>query len=236
MSADKAPQRRAEAREASGDKLRDAERSRESILSASESLFAEHGFDGVSLGQIAAAAGLSRGTPSYFFGSKAELYEAVLARAFERREESTRRACQPLLTWAAADGGDPIQAPLAQAVAGYLDFLAAHPAFLKLIQREELAGASRLRQVPRASKAIEETFAAVRAVATERGLREFDVKQAVLVFVSLTFFPLAQSSTFMTSLGVDLGKPRARRRHAELVTDQLLGLLGVPGSGGSGAG
>src|ERR1700742_962494 len=105
MSADKAPQRRAGAREAGGDKLRDGERSREAILGAAESLFAEHGFDGVSLGQIAAESGLSRGTPSYFFGSKAELYEAVLARAFERREDATRSACEPLSAWAAGDGG-----------------------------------------------------------------------------------------------------------------------------------
>lgn len=236
MNPDKTPQRGAKASESGRDKLRDAERSRETILVAAESLFAEQGFEGVSLGQIAAAAGLSRGTPSYFFGSKADLYEAVLTRAFERREEATRHACEPLLAWATADDGELIQTPLAQAVEGYLEFLAAHPAFLKLIQREELAGASRLRQVPRASQAIEETFAAVRAVAGAHGLHEFDVKQAVLVFVSLTFFPLAQRSTLMTSLGVDLGKPNARRRHAALVTDQLLALLGAPGAGDTNAG
>ena len=39
---------------------RDAERSRQAILAAAESAFAEHGFDGVSLARIAEHAGLSR--------------------------------------------------------------------------------------------------------------------------------------------------------------------------------
>lgn len=204
------------------DKLRDAERSKEAILRAASDLFAEKGFDGVSLSQIAARAGLSRGTPSYFFGSKTELYVAVLERAFEERESATSRACEPLLSWANSENDDPIRDPLSKAVSGYLDFLSQHPAFLKLILREELAGASRLQGVPRASKALEEAFEAVRAIADERGLRPFDVKEAVLVFVSLTFFPSAQRSTFMASLERDLDDAAARRRHVELVVSQLL--------------
>lgn len=208
------------------DKLRDAERSKEAILRAAGDLFAEEGFDGVSLGQIATSAGLSRGTPSYFFGSKAELYMAVLELAFEEREIATRRACEPLLSWAHSESNDPIRGPLSKAVSGYLDFLSQHPAFLKLILREELADASRLQGVPRASKAIEETFEAVLSAAENRGLRPFDVKEAVLVFVSLTFFPSAQRSTFMASLERDLGDATARRRHVELVVSQLLCVIG----------
>jgi AcrR family transcriptional regulator len=203
------------------DKLRDAERSKQAILQAASDLFAQEGFGGVSLGQIAARAGLSRGTPSYFFGSKAELYMAVLERAFEEREKATRRACEPLLSWANSENDDPIRDPLSEAVSGYLDFLSQHPAFLKLILREELAGASRLQEVPR-TKAIEEAFEAVLAVADDRGLRSFDVKEAILVFISLTFFPLAQRSTFMSSLEKDLDDATARRRHIELVVGQLL--------------
>ena len=85
----------------------------------------------------------------------------------------------------------------------------------------------RLRDVPRESKAIEEAFAAVRSVASKRGLKKFAVEDAVLVFISLTFFPLAQRSTFMTALGKDLGEAKARRRHVRLVTAQLLHLIGV---------
>lgn len=209
------------------DRIRDADRSRRLILSAAEELFAEHGFDGVSLGQIAAAAELSRGTPSYFFGSKEQLYRAVLEAAFEDREEAARDACRPLVAWARSEAGSSIEKPLAMAVAGYLDFLLSRASFLKLIQREELAGGSRLLNVPRESRAVEEAFSAVRAVAPSRGLKSFAVRDAVLVFISLTFFPLAQRSTFMAALGTDLGEATARRRHVRLVTAQLLHLVGV---------
>lgn len=211
------------------DKVRDAGRSKDAILRAGRDLFAEQGFDGVSLNEIAAAAGLSRGTPSYFFGSKADLYTAVLERAFEERESATRRACEPLLSWASSEDGVSIRGALTDAVNGYLDFLLRHPAFLKLVLQEELAGASRLRSVPRESKAIEEAFESVRSAASDRGLRTFDVQEAVLVFVSLTFFPATHQSTFMASIGKDLEDASTRRQHVELVVTQLLCLIEAPG-------
>lgn len=207
-------------------KLRDADRSRQAILRAAEELFSKYGFKGVSLGEIAAVARLSRGTPSYFFGSKAQLYKAVLEEVFSDREEATKRACQPLVAWASSEDRTPIQRPLAEAVDGYLDFLLQRPSFVRLIQREELTGATRLKTVRRESKALEEAFWAVRAVAGERGLRAFRVDDAVLLFVSLTFSPLAQRSTFMASLGRDLTEAKVRRRHVRMVVDQLLHLTG----------
>jgi TetR/AcrR family transcriptional regulator len=216
--------------EASGkgqEKRRDAERSRKAILSAAEAQFAERGFDAVSLGQVAAAAGLSRGTPSYFFGSKEQLYQAVLEQAFSDREEATRNACRPLVAWASANDTASLRAPMRQAVEGYIEFLLLRPSFLKLIQREELAGGARLRGVPRESRAIEEAFEAVLSAAERRGLKAFSVADAVLVFVSLTFSPLTQRSTFMASLERDLGEPKVRRAHVRLTVDQLLHLTGL---------
>ncbi len=211
----------------SQEKRRDAERSREAILAAAEEQFAERGFDSVSLGQVAAAVGLSRGTPSYFFGSKERLYQAVLEQAFGDREEATREACRPLVTWASDGGETSLREPMTKAVEGYIEFLLRHPSFLKLIQREELAGGSRLRSVPRESKAIEQAFEAVRLVAAARQLKPFSVADAVLVFVSLTFSPLTQRSTFMASLERDLSEPKTRRAHVRLTVDQLLHLTGL---------
>lgn len=208
------------------EKIRDADRSREALLGAAETLFAERGFEGVSLAEIATAAGLSRGAPNYFFGSKEALYEATLERVFGDREQAVREACRPLVTWCESGERKPIRRPLTKAVDGYLDFLGHRPTFLRLIQREELAGATRLKALRRESKAIEEMFAAVRALSHKRGLKPFDVNEAVLVFVSLTFFPLAQSSTFMASLGIDPSSEDGRRRLSRLAVDQLLHLVG----------
>ncbi len=206
-------------------KIRDAARSREEILDAAERLFADHGFDGVSLNDIALAAGLSRGTPSYFFGSKRQLYRAVLERVFQAREEATSEAFAPLVRWSAAEETEPLARTLGIAVDRYLRFLLERPSFAKLVQHEELVGARLLRETPRESRAVWDAFQALRAVARRRGLRPFDVADAVLVFVSLSFSPLTQRSTFMAALGRDLEDPKTRRHHVELVVGQLLALL-----------
>lgn len=61
---------------------------RERILDAAEALFAEHGFDGVTLRQIATQAGVDVALASYHFGKKLDLFQAV----FERRAASLNSA------------------------------------------------------------------------------------------------------------------------------------------------
>ena len=212
---------------ATGEKRsRDAERSRDALLAAAEHLFAERGFEATSLTDIGAAAGLSRGTPSYFFGSKEGLYRAVLERAFEARDRATATAFRPLREWDGSGGGDSLRAALAESVSAYMDFLSGHPSFQRLVQREELAGGDRLRGVERESSAIREAFEALRSLSGAPVIGSFEVDDAVLVCVSLTYSPLAQHSTLMAALGRDLEDPAVRGRHVELVVDQLLALLG----------
>src|SRR5919197_1034140 len=203
---------------------RDAARSRAAIIDAAEQLFAERGFAGTSLGDIGTRAGLSRGTPSYFYGSKEQLYVAVLARVFAARGEATAAAFAPLHQWARTGEGT-LDRALAHAVEGYMAFLLARPTFVRLIEWEELEGGQRMRATPRASRAIQDAFAAARAAARRRGLRSFSVEDAVLLFVSLTFSPLAQTATFMASLGRDLTDRATRRRHERFVVAQLRHIL-----------
>jgi len=205
--------------------VRDAQRSRAAILDAAETLFAEHGFEGASLAQIATYTGLSRATPSYFFANKENLYVAVLERPFAEREVSTREAFSPLIAWAEEDTGGSLRSALTAAVDGYLGFLQRRPAFARLIQREQLDGGRRLLAVRRQSRAMADAFSSLRTVARMRGLRSFERDDAVLVCVSLTYSPLTQSATFLTALGRDLDDPRTRCRHVALVVDQLLALI-----------
>jgi AcrR family transcriptional regulator len=53
------------------------------ILDAAESLFMEHGFEATSLRTITAAAGVNLASVNYHFGSKEELFQAVLARRLD---------------------------------------------------------------------------------------------------------------------------------------------------------
>lgn len=67
---------------------------RERILDAAEALFAERGFDGVTLRQIAVAAGVDVALASYHFGKKHELFRAVL----ERRATDLNKVRRDALT------------------------------------------------------------------------------------------------------------------------------------------
>ena len=85
-------------------KTRDAVRTRTAILDAAERVFANRGFDATSLHEIAAAARVSRATPSYFFGSKKGLYVAVLERVFTDRQLAAQAAFEPLEGWVRGEG------------------------------------------------------------------------------------------------------------------------------------
>lgn len=205
--------------------IRDAARSREAILAAAERLFAEHDYDQATLADIAGAAGLSRGTPTYFFGSKDRLYLEVLERVFAARQEAAHAAFAPVRAWCEVDRGVPeLRRALARAADGYVEFLLGRPTFVRLIMREELGGGARLPRVP-ASTAMVDAFSAVRGVAPARGLRRFAVEDAVMLFVALTFTATSYGSTFMRALGRDLTVAADRRRQVGLAVDQVMQLM-----------
>ena len=56
---------------------------KERILGAAEVLFAQHGFDGASLRQLTAAAGVNLAAVNYHFGSKDKLVEQVFRRRLD---------------------------------------------------------------------------------------------------------------------------------------------------------
>jgi AcrR family transcriptional regulator len=208
------------------DRLRDAARTRKSILEAAEVLFADRGYEGASLSEIGAAAGLSRSTPSYFFGSKEELYTAVLDRAFAARQAETRAAFAPVHAWCDGAGGPAeLRSALTHAVAHYLDFLGDHPRFTRLILGEELDGGERLRRRNQPSTAMEDAFSALRAAGTHRGLTEFTVADAVLLFVGVTFTAALLQNTLMRSLDRNLSRQDDRQAQVELAVGQLMHLV-----------
>src|SRR3982750_4118509 len=53
------------------------------MLDAAEALFMEHGFEATSLRSITAAAGVNLAAVNYHFGSKEELFQAVLTRRLD---------------------------------------------------------------------------------------------------------------------------------------------------------
>ena len=63
---------------------------RDQILDAANDLFAERGYEEVSIEDIARAAGVTRGLVHHYFGGRTEVYIALLERLDALREESLR--------------------------------------------------------------------------------------------------------------------------------------------------
>jgi AcrR family transcriptional regulator len=71
--------------------------SRERLLDAAERLFADHGYDGVALRAIADAARVNLGSIPYFFGTKENLFKAVLTRRVEPIQRERRERLRALM-------------------------------------------------------------------------------------------------------------------------------------------
>jgi TetR/AcrR family transcriptional regulator len=204
------------------DRERNPIRTRAAILDAAEKLFAQKGFDATSLNEVGIAAGVSRGTPGYFFGSKADLYQSVLDRSFSEAREAVRDGRARAL----ASGKTP-EAILAGAVSDYFDFLAARPNFIRLIEREALSGGPQLDEVSQLSAGQE----ALAAISAELGLDDSpsgEAAQLLLSIIALCWFHLIHARTVAPAVGVTLENAddlERRRRHIiGLVLNGLAGL------------
>lgn len=198
-------------------RTRDADASRRSILDAAESLFADQGFDATSIHDISRRAGVSRGTPGYFFGSKEQLYRAVLERAF-----AGPRARIAGIRSEVARGDLPPEEAIAAAIGGYFDYLVEHPSFIRLVEWESLGGGTRLGDLPAHVESLKEGVAAVARGLHEGGLPEVDATQLLIDTIALCWFPLAHEATLLRALGVDIRDPEVlaarRRRTIDVVT------------------
>ena len=203
------------------ERIRNPERSRAAILDAAERLFADQGYDATSLNQVGTAAGVSRGTPGYFFGSKTDLYQAVLDRSFADVREAVREGRARAL--ASNESPDTI---LAGAVSDYFDFLAARPNFVRLIEREALSG-GRLPHGASLSAGQE----ALAAISAELGLDDSpsgEASQLLLSIISLCWFHLIHGQTVAPAVGVrldDADDLERRKRH--VISLVLHGLRGA---------
>ena len=204
------------------ERIRDAERSRGAILDAAERLFAQQGYDATSLTQVGAAAGVSRGTPGYFFRSKAELYQAVLDRSFAEVRDAVREGRARAL--ASNESPDTI---LAGAVSDYFDFLAARPNFVRLIEREALSGS----RLPHRASHLSAGQEALAAISAELGLDDSpsgEASQLLLSIISLCWFHLIHGQTVAPAVGVKLDHADdMERRKRHVISLVLHGLRGA---------
>jgi AcrR family transcriptional regulator len=202
------------------ERIRDADRTRELILDAAEHLFAERGYEETSLAEVGKIAGVSRATPGYFFGSKADLHRAVLERCFA----DVRHAVREGKARALASGQTP-EVILAGAVTDYTDFVLARPNFVRLIEREALSDRTVLEGMPLRLAVWQEALAAFQQ---ELGLDISDTTEAahlLLSLVALTWFPVVHGGTFLKAVGLDPAASDFAEQRKRHVTTLLLGAL-----------
>ncbi len=112
-------------------RLHDSAATREALIAAATDLFAEHGFDGVSVDQIAAASGVNKALINYHFGGKAGLYSEILHLIFESMSEGLEAIRQ---------SDAPPDVRLRQVIREIGRMVAAHPGLPKMVIREVLSG------------------------------------------------------------------------------------------------
>jgi AcrR family transcriptional regulator len=203
---------------------RNAARTREAILDAAERLFAQQGYGATSLSQVGKLAGVSRATPGYFYGSKPDLYRAVLERCFGEVRQAVQAGRDRALA-----SGESAEVVLEGAVADYFDFLVSRPNFVRLLEREALAARGTL---PEAAVQVRAGREALAALAVELGLDPSpsgDAAHLLLSIIALCWFPLVHAGTVAPAVGIKLDGPAALARRKRHVIDLVLyGVQGRP--------
>jgi AcrR family transcriptional regulator len=182
--------------------------SRERLLDAAERLFAEHGYDGVALRKIAGAARVNLGTIPYFFGTKENLFKAVILRRVEPIQRERRARLQALLR-------TPAELTLENILAAILE-----PVFRgsrEHVTFRKLAGRSATDPAPQVRKVMDEIYdvgtllgpKALRTVCPELTADEFHWRLTCLY--GAMFYILADTGRMQTIAGkqFDTSRPDA---------------------------
>src|SRR5262245_1398709 len=104
-----------------------AERTRAAIVEAAETLFAQRGFAGTRLEDVAGQVGIRRASIVYYFRGKRELYEAVLEAALDDLRRRYERALH---------SPGPLVQRLERLVSAWVDYAVERPNLVYLVARE----------------------------------------------------------------------------------------------------
>jgi TetR/AcrR family transcriptional regulator len=193
--------------------VRDAERTQQAILAAAEEEFASKGLAGARVDAIAEQSGANKRMLYYYFGSKEQLYLAVLERSYGAMRQAEREL--NLLDL------EPLDA-IRRLIEFKFDYYREHPRLIRLLAGENMLDASFLEashQLREVHASLGEILEAVLAA----GERQNVVKPGVdpvhlyISITALSYFYFANSATLSVAFSRDLTRTdeiNARRAHA----------------------
>ncbi len=195
---------------ADGERQRDAERSRQALLDAALDEFAEHGYAGARVADIAQRAGVNKQLINYYFGSKEGLYLAVQQAWLDREAD-----------FAAPD------LPLADLVVRYLADAIRDPRALRLLLWRGLAdngapGGDRSRQPDL------DQVQARQAAGEVAG--DLDPAAVLLAGMGMIAAPLAMPQVARELFGIDPASEEFLARYGEQIRRIIAHLGGRPAS------
>lgn len=212
------PQAETPRRGRSAPRTYDSERSMADILEVATAEFADKGFHGARIDEIAAATRTSKRMIYYHYGSKEGLYVAVLEAAYHRIREIEKQL--NLEDLAPEDA-------LRKLVAFTFDYQQDNEQFIRLVMNENMHRGEYLAQ----SKSIQQlnvpVIHAVRGV-YERGVSEGVFRKDVdpvdlhMSISALCFFNVANRYTFSLIFKRDLGSPAALRARRDSIVETIV--------------
>ena len=199
----------------------DPEKTREDILAVATEEFATHGLSGARVDAIAERTRTSKRMIYYYFGSKEDLYLAVLEKAY--------RKIRSLEADLALEGMPPVEA-LRTLIASTFDHDEQNRDFVRLVSIENIHQAVHMR---RSAEIKDLNVSIIRTLSDilERGKadgsfhRETDPIDLHMLISAFCFFRVSNAYTFGTIFRRDLSDPTIYARHKAMIADAVVSYL-----------
>jgi AcrR family transcriptional regulator len=209
---------------AGSERQRDPERTREEILDVALSEFARNGYAGARVDEIAARTRTTKRMLYYYFGSKEQLYIAVLERAYSTARDAERQLD--------VDHLDPVSAIRTLAELTF-DHHESHQDFISLVAIENIHRAEFIARSPALAE-LNTPAVAVIARILDRGHaagvfpRQVEAIDVHMMISAFCFFRVSNRHTFGALFGVDMLDPARRGRYRQMIGDMIVSYLAAP--------
>ncbi|WP_030442183.1 TetR/AcrR family transcriptional regulator [Actinoplanes subtropicus] len=200
---------------------RDAERTRAEILAVATAEFADRGYDGARVDEIAARTSTTKRMIYYYFSGKRQLYVAALEAAYARIREAEQQV--------SVDHLGPADA-IRRIAEVTFDHHEANPDFIRLVSIENIHRAEHITRLPSLVKINTPAVLLLdRILSRGREAGEFradvDAIDVHLMISAFCFFRVANQHTFGAIFERDLLDPARRAHYRKMLSDMVVAHL-----------